>query len=71
MNKLVGVVKLLWLVFAIRWGWYTYRRELGYPISLWRAFTSSMPRFGSFEEYEAGCPKWNREEYNSVKENKG
>lgn len=59
---------LLLYALQIRWGWYTYRRQLGLPISLWRAFTSPMPRFGSFEEHEAGCGEWALEAYRKVKQ---
>ena len=56
-------IKILGMVYAIRWGWYKYRKELGYPISLRRAMFSQMPRFGSFEEHEAGCPDSDKRDY--------
>ena len=44
--------------FMIRIGWYRNRRKTGHPITLRRALFSDMPRFGSYEEYEVGCPHW-------------
>ena len=32
-----------------RWGWYQYRKGKGHPISLWRAFFDTYPRFGSYD----------------------
>ena len=51
----------------IRWGWYKHRAELGYPITLRRALFSQFPRFGSFEEHEAGCPDWALRDYALVR----
>jgi len=54
----------IWVVVKmIRWGWYKYRRELGYPISLRRAMFSQPPRFGAFEEHEEGCPESDKRDY--------
>ena len=52
--------------FRIRLVWYQYRKIEGYPISLWRAFTSDLPRFGSYEQHEAGCPEWAKRDYQIV-----
>ena len=61
-------IEIFFMVHMIRWGWYKYRKELGYPISLRRAMFSQMPRFGVFEEHEAGCPESDKECYNIVKD---
>ena len=53
----------MFYLLQIRWGWYLYRKELGYPISLRRAMFSQMPRFGSFYEGEVGCPDWATRDY--------
>lgn len=36
----------------LRWGWYKYRKQKGHPISIWRAFFGTHPRFGSYDEGE-------------------
>jgi hypothetical protein len=53
-------------VLQIRIGWYRYRKSLGYPITWRRALFSDMPRFGSFEECEEGCPQWAKRDYTLV-----
>lgn len=50
----------------IRIGWYLYRKEQGHPITLWRALFSDLPRFGSYESHEAGCPNWALRDYKLV-----
>ena len=50
----------------VRYGWYLYRKGEGHPITMWRALFSAMPRFGSYEQYEAGCPDWALRDYASV-----
>ena len=61
-------IKILCMVQMIRWGWYKYRKELGYPISLRCAMFSQMPRFGVFEEHEAGCPESDKRDYALVRD---
>jgi hypothetical protein len=65
--KLLQLVYLHVVVLVIRYGWYRYRKEKGYPITLRRAMFSQMPRFGAFEEHEAGCPEWDKRYYDAVK----
>jgi len=50
----------------VRYGWYTYRKSEGHPITLRRAFFSQPPRFGSYEEHEVGCPDWALRDYKLV-----
>ena len=61
-------IKILTTVQMMRWGWYQHRKAAGYPISLRRAMFSQMPRFGAYEEHEAGCPESDKEYYNIVKD---
>jgi hypothetical protein len=63
MFQIVRKIDVWFTVTAIRVGWYKYRRELGYPITLQRALFSPMPRFGSFNEGEDGCPAYDRINY--------
>ena len=44
------------MITALRiWiGWYRYRKAEGHPITMWRALFSAYPRFGPYEEGEAG-----------------
>ena len=67
MKRLLQLVYLHVAVLMIRYGWYKYRREKGYPITLRRAMFSQMPRFGAFEEHEAGCPESDKRDYDIVK----
>jgi hypothetical protein len=55
------------IALQIRWGWYQSRKADGYPISIWRAMFSQFPRFGSYDEHEAGCPDWAKRDYKIVK----
>ena len=56
--------------FRLRYEWYKARKELGYPISVWRASFGKFPRFSNFEAHEPGCPKWARRDYAIVQEYK-
>ena len=67
MKRLLQLVYLHVVVLGIRYQWYRYRQAKGYPITLRRAMFSQMPRFGAFEEHEAGCPEWDKRDYDAVK----
>lgn len=60
----------MFVLFRIRIGWYKYRKELGYPITLRRALFSPMPRFGAFEECEVGCPSDCKRDYMLIRKYK-
>jgi hypothetical protein len=51
----------------IRWGWYQHRKYEGHPISLRRAMFSCIPRFGAYEECEAGCTPEAKRDYALVR----
>jgi hypothetical protein len=67
MKRLLQLIYLHTIVLGIRYQWYKFRKAKGYPITLRRAMFSQMPRFGAFEEHEAGCPEWDKRDYDAVK----
>jgi hypothetical protein len=67
-DKIFGFFYGLYFVGANRWSWYKLRKADGYPISLWRAYFGSFPRFGCYEENEPGCPEDAKRDYNIVKD---
>jgi hypothetical protein len=68
MFRWIGYIWVWFIAQIIRAGWYQQRKAEGYPITLRRAFFSQYPRFGAYEEHEAGCPESDKEYYNIVKD---
>jgi hypothetical protein len=68
MFRWIGRIYVWCIVQMMRYGWYKQRKADGHPITLRRAFFSQYPRFGAYEEHEAGCPESDKAYYNIVKD---
>jgi hypothetical protein len=62
-NDMFSNITIKFAALQVRIGWYNYRKEDGFPITWRRALFSDLPRFGSYERNEPGCPVRTANEY--------